>query len=514
MSKKNKTALVTIISIILFNIVTKFLGFYRDALIGRELGAELVTDAYFTALSVTTLIFLSIGSGISTTMIPIIVKERNDKYRRKIINNIFNFIIIICVVIGVIYLLGTNFIVSIFAGGFEGEKLNLTIQLTKILTPTVLFINIAYLFVGILQSNEKFLLPTLISVPYNLIIIIYLFFFVQQFGITGLAIITVVGWALQMIIQIPKVMSLKEIKYKFKIDFNNKELKLFIKGLLPIVFVMATNQLTYITDNNFVSYYGDGKVTTVYYANMLFLAISTIIVYGIMAVMFPKFNKSYISNKDEFYSIITSVLEGIILLLLPVGVGIAVVSKELISIIFLTDEFDMESVMLTANFLKVYGSYMVAFGIMDIMNKAYYTKNNRKMPVIITIIILTTNIILNYLLTRVFNTGIYGVIISTALSFYVGITVSLALFKSDEGNVNFKNIFATFIKSVLSVIAMYLVITVVQKSMYNMLNIDGFKTRAIFLIVSAVTGVVVYFSSLLILKEKIMINFIKSILKK
>ncbi len=514
MSKKNKTALATIISIIIFNIGTKFLGFYRDALIGRELGAELGTDAYIMALSVTTLIFLSIGSGISTTMIPIIVKQKNDVHRREIINNILNFILIVCAIVTFIYLIGSGTIVSIFAGGFSGDKFDLTVKLTKILAPTIFFISIAYIFVGILQSNEQFLLPTLISVPYNIIIIIYLFIAVERYGVTGLATMTVIGWALQMIIQLPKIIKLGEIKYKFKIDFKNQELQTFIKGLLPIVFVMATNQLTTVTDNSFISHYGDGKLTTFYYANMLFIAVSTIIVYGITAVMFPKFNKSYLENKEEFYKIITSVLEGVILLLIPVGIGIASVSNELISFIFLTEEFDIASVMLTANFLKIYGLFMVAFGVMDIMNKAYYTKNNRKAPVLITLIIVITNLILNFLLTIVFDIGIYGVVTATLLAFYTGITVSLVMFKSDEGNINFKNVFITLMKSLISVTLMYIVIAVVQSAMYSVININDSKTRAVFLIVSALTGVLVYFSSLLILKEKIMSNFVKNILSK
>ncbi len=514
MSNKNKNALGTIIFIILFNVGTKFLGFYRDALLGRTLGAGLGTDAYLMALSVTTLIFLSIGSGISTTMIPIIVKEKNKEDRQKIINNILNFILLVSGIIGIIYFFGASTVVSIFATGFSGEKFNLTVQITKILIPTLFFINIAYLFVGILQANEQYIIPTLISVPYNLIIILYLFIGAESFGIIGLAIITVVGWALQMIIQIPKVLSLGQLKYRFKIDFNNHELQVFMKGLLPIVFVMATNQIATVTDNSFISYYGDGKVTTFYYANMLFVAIATIIVYGITAVMFPKFNKSYVENKEQFYNIITTVLEGVILLLIPVGVGIALVSDELISFIFLTEEFNIESVRLTANFLKVYGLFMVAFGIMDIMNKAYYTKNNRKVPVIVTTIILTTNLILNFIFTKVLNVGIYGVVIATALAFYIGIILSLLMFKSDEGNINYRKIFTTIIKTIVSAIVMYLVIIAIQNIMYNSMEVNTAITRIIFIIISGISGVIIYFSSLLILKEKIIINFVKSILNK
>ncbi len=514
MSNKSKNALGTIIFIILFNVGTKFLGFYRDALLGRELGAGLGTDAYLMALSVTTLIFLSIGSGISTTMIPIIVKEKNKEDREEVINNILSFILIISLIIAIVYLIGAQLIVSIFATGFSGEKFTLTVKITRILIPTLFFINIAYLFVGILQANEKYLLPTLISIPYNLIIIVYLLIGVQKFGVIGLAVITVMGWTLQMLIQLPKIISLNQFKYKFTFNLENEKLQAFMKGILPVVFVMATNQLATISDNRFISYYGDGKLTTFYYANMLFVAIATIIVYGITAVMFPKFNKSYVENKEGFYNTITTVLEGVVLLLIPIGIGIALVSNELIAFIFLTEEFDIESVKLTANFLKVYGIFMVAFGIMDIMNKAYYTKNNRKTPVTITAIILTTNLFLNFVLTRLLNVGIYGVILSTAIAFYIGIVVSLILFKSDEGNVNYRSFFTTIGKAIISVTIMYITIVILQSFIYKTITVNSNSTRILFLAICGLAGMVVYFVSLIILKEKIITNFVKSILKK
>ncbi|MFV0519941.1 MAG: murein biosynthesis integral membrane protein MurJ [Lachnospirales bacterium] len=514
MTKKKKAIVSTIIFIIFFNIGTKFLGFYRDALIGRQLGAELETDAYLMSLSATTLIFLSIGTGISTTLIPIISKIEDKEYRRKIINNILNFILLVSLGIAVVYFLGSDIIVSIVAGGFTGEKFDLTVSLTKILIPTVFFINIAYVFVGILQSNEKFLLPTLISLPYNIIIIIYLFVGAEKYGVEGLAIITTIGWLLQLLVQVPTIIKLKEIKYSFKIDFKGEELQRFIKGLLPVVFVVATNQLATVTDNSFISHFGDGKPAAFYYANMLYVAVATIIVFGITSVMFPKFNKNYMENKASFYETITTVLEGVVLLLVPVGIGIAVVSKEFISLIFLSDEFTMDSVILTANFLKAYGMFMVTFGILDIINKAYYTKDNRKTPVIISASILIINLVLNYVLIKALNVGIYGVIISTGIAFYIGVFISLYLFKSEEGNINYKSFLTTCVKSVVAVVVMYVAITLIQNFLYSVIDVNDFLSRLIFLCVSAIGGVAIYFGVLILLKEKTIIRNIKNLLKK
>lgn len=509
----NKRALNIILVIIFFNIGSKLLGFVRDAFIGSKLGAGIQSDAYLMGLNTTTLIFLSLGSAIATTVIPIVVKAEKEKDKDKILSSIFNSVLLISLSIGIIYMLFTPQLLNIFASGFTGDKLDLTIILTRIMIPTILFISVAYIYVGLLQSHEHYILPTIISLPYNLLIIGYLFIGMDKYGIKGLAVVTLIGWICQMLIQVPQVIRVVNLKYSFSIDFKNSYVRDFFAGIVPIVLVTATHQINVLSDNQFISRFGDGKVSAIYYASMLFTAIVTTVVYGITAVMFPKFNKRFIDiDKTSFFDTITKVLEGIVLLLIPVSVGLILVSKDIVSVIFMRGEFVLSDVKITASLLVFYASFMLAFGVWDVLNKAFYTMGKKTIPMIVSGSIIVINYIMNMIFVEIF--GIRGIVISTSIAFYIGITISFIMFRKIGGKINFNNIFLTFIKSMGAVLIMAGVVLGSNILINNMLNIDSNIMRLVLLIIEASLGVLAYFAGLIVLREKNIYELVQSIIKK
>lgn len=499
---KKKMAINTILAIIVFNVGTKMLGFVRDAMISGTFGAEMETDAYFAGLNVTTLIFLSLGSAIATTSIPIIVKIKDSENKDKILSSILSYILVISMAIMTVYLLFTGTILNIATTGFTGEKLALSLQIIKILAPTVVFICIAYFFVGLLQANEHYLLPTLISVPYNLVAIIYLMFFADKFGIVGLAFITLFGWFLQMTVQLPTVVKVAKFKFRFTLTDYDGYAKMFLISLLPIVFVASTSQLNVIVDTGFISLFGDGSVSAFYYANMLFTALVTIIVYAITAVMFPKFNKKFTGDKEEFYASISKVIEGMILLLIPVSVCLISLSDEIISVIFLRGEFTTEDVRVTTQLLIGYSSFMVAFGIWDVINKGFFTINNKKIPMLTTLIIVCCNYIFTYACINIVDAGIVSVTYATSVAFYIGVGFALYMFATKYGKLDIKSILKTIKKTAVGVVVLAVVIYVLTVLINNNFVVDSNVKRFIVIVILGGSGVVSYLATLVALKEE------------
>lgn len=509
MSKSKKShainAIVVIIGLTLFS---KVIGFVRDALIGSTFGIGIDSDAYFMGLGITTTIFLSLGTGIATSIIPISVKLEGNKDKNKILSSIINSILVVSSIITIICFIFTPQLVSLFASGFEGQKFELAMLLTRIMIPTVFFIALAYLYVGLLQAHEQYLLPAMISVPYNLLAIAFLFIGVHSYGIIGLAIVTTIGWFLQMAIQLPKLYKATGLKYSFVLDFNNIYVKEFMTGIVSISIIAATQQLTYLSDNTMVSHFGDGKVAALYYSNMLFIAIVTTAVYGITAVMFPKFNKKFVEvDKSSFYSSIDMVLKGIILLLAPISVGLALVGENAIGIIFMRGEFTLEDAKVTALLLLGFAGYMVAFGIWDVLNKAFYTMGNKRVPLFISGVIIISNIILNLIGARLL--GLIGIPLATSISFYIGVIFSFVLFKNNEGMLDFKGIAITALKAIFSVSVMAITILFIHYISKNYINMELLSSKFILLVVDVGIGVIVYMISLLILKEKNVLDIIQ-----
>lgn len=505
-SKKSNTVISIIATIIVLTLCVKIIGFLRDGVLSAKLGAGWESDAYLMGLSVTTIIFLSLGTAITTTVIPIMVKVKKNE-KDEVISSILNFLLIISLVIAGVYLIFTPNILKIVAAGFQGDKALLTIKLTRIMIPTSIFICVAYLFVGLLQASEHYIVPVLISVPYNVIIIIYLITGLDNYGITGLAVVTLIGWGLQMAVQIPKIRSVVNFKYKFKIDYQNNYFKEFIGGLLPITFVTATQHINVLIDNAFVSSLGDGKVSAVYFGNLLFTAIVTTAVYGITAVMFPKFNKHYIKeDKKEFNETIASVLKGIVLLLLPIFVGIMFVGEKIISVIFMRGEFTAVDVTNTTVALVGYASFMVAFGIWDVLNKAFYTIGNKRIPMVITSIIVICNVVFNSIFVKMF--GFVGIPIATSIAFYIGIIISIMIFTKENKGFDFRLVLLTFFKSIVSVIMMGIGIAIINTVLGANTTSNSNASRIMFVAIDTCIGIVIYLLALIILKERTIIEIV------
>lgn len=511
-NKKNR-AMSAIILIIGLTILSKIIGFVRDALIGSSFGTGAESDAYFMGITITTTIFLSLGSGIATTIIPISMKlQKDDNYERnRAYSGIINWVLLISAVITALCFVFTPELLDIFAKSFSGDKLELTGLLTKIMIPTVFFICLAYLFVGILQAHEQYMLPAIISFPYNIIAIVFLFIGVKQYGIVGLSIITTIGWLLQMLMQVPRVWRVTGFSYRIGLFYDNKYVKDFLIGIITISLISATQQLAFLSDNAIATYFGEGKVSALYYSNMLFLAIVTTAVYGITAVMFPKFNKKFVDlDKTAFYKSIDSVIQGILLFMVPVSVGLAIVSKSAISIILMRGEFDIKAVEVTAVLLAGYASYMVAFGIWDVLNKAFYTMGNKRIPMLISVLIIILNIILNNILTK--PLGLVGIPIATSIAFYIGVIASMLLFRYNEGLLNIKGFAITLVKTLISVALMGALIYAVNAAFP--IEGDNIFAKIIMLVADMGLGIVVYFISLVLLREKNIMEIIRNIKNK
>ena len=117
-------------------------------------------------------------------------------------------------------LIFSSYIVKLIAPGLDSSVHLLTVDLVKILFPSVIFGALAYVCVAFLQSNDEFNIPNLISAVFNIVIITYLLIFGVDYGVYGVIVAMLIGWMFQFLIQLPSVI---KHKYKFKLSVNFKD---------------------------------------------------------------------------------------------------------------------------------------------------------------------------------------------------------------------------------------------------------------------------------------------------
>ena len=126
-------------------LTSKITGFFRDIVLAQTFGAGEITDAYLTALNIPVVLFDGISAALGTTFIPIYFKIKSSKGQEevnKFTSNILNIVILVSLVFVLLGVIFAPYIVKIFAVGFKGDVFDLTVNYSKILIFSMVFIAI------------------------------------------------------------------------------------------------------------------------------------------------------------------------------------------------------------------------------------------------------------------------------------------------------------------------------------------------------------------------------------
>lgn len=512
MSKIAKATLGLMIATVL----SKVLGFGRELVLGSTYGLSHYSDAYIVAMEIPGIIFAAIATAISTTYIPLFyeVKEnKNEESAMLFTNNIVNLVIIIALIMIGIVMIFTKPIVSLFAMGFEGEVLNLTISFTRILIWSILFIGIGYVTTSYLQIKGNFIIPGLIGLPYNIIIIISIILS-SKTNIYILVVGTLIAYGSQLLFQLPETYK-KGYKYQKYVNLNDEYVRKMIRIVTPIFIGVGVNQINALVDKSLASTLAEGSIAALNFANKLNWFVITLFIASIIAVIYPKISQLAVNGeKEDFISTVIMSINTVILMVVPISAGAIILSKPIVRILFERGNFDEKATKMTAIALIFYSLGMLAFGLRDVLSRVFYALKDTKTPMINGAISMILNIILNIILIKYM--GHAGIALATSLSATITIILLMASLNKKVGGFNVNKIGNTFVKSFIAAIIMTIFTSLTYNGVYPIMGKDIIG-QSISLGVSVLVGVIVYAGVIVLLKVdevKFVIDRLKFILRK
>lgn len=492
--------------LVLATALAKVLGFFREMVLASTYGASMVTDSYITALNIPSVLFVAIGAAIASTFIPIYfdIKSKHDESEAiKFTNNVINIIILLCIIISIAGLIFTKPLVKVFAAGFTGEKLELTVRYTRVLILGMASMGVSGMITAFLQSKDDFTIPGLVGLPYNVIIIssiILSAMYNPNILIWG----TLLGIISQLIFQIPFAYK-KGFKYKLYIDFKDKYLKKMILLLGPVFMGVAVNQLNSIVDRSLASTISDGIVSILNYANKLNSVIIVMFISTLTSVIYPMLAKlANDKDKDELRKMVVKGINIIVLLILPISIGAITLSQPIIKILFERGAFNSSETIMTSQVLLFYAMGMVPYGITDLLSKVFYTLQDTKTPVINASLSMAINIVLNFILIRFMAQN--GLAFATSIASFIYMILLFRKLTNVLGDFGQNKIYVTTFKSLSSVLVMAF-ITRYSYILVSNLNL-GMITEYLALVCSILVGAFVYMSMLIVLKVDEITNII------
>lgn len=406
----------SVLIIMILAISTKIIGFSRDVLLSFFYGVSNISDAYLVSIIIPTLIVAFIGTGITTSFIPLynrIKIERGYLSADLFTINVIKFILVICTILVIIVLLFTGSIVKLFASGFEGDVFNLTVNFTKISIVSVYFAALIYIFSGYLQIKNNFFAPAMMGIPNNLIIMLSIFSSVK-FGLYVLAAGTVIAMFSQMIFLLFFVYK-KGLRFNYKKEKNHEDLKKMIILSIPVILGVSVNQINVLIDRTMASQIVVGGISALNYADRLNEFIQAIFVMSIITVIYPQISKMAINGNIAGLKImLLDAVSGISLLVIPATVGSMLLAEPIIRFLFGRGEFNQEAILMTSNVLFFYSLGMCWFGLREVISRVFFALQDTKTPMINATIAMVLNIILNVALGKYM--GISGLALATSIS--------------------------------------------------------------------------------------------------
>lgn len=498
-----KSIVKTLSTVFILTAIAKVLGLLRDVVFAKVYGTGIEATAYFAALKIPTqIVDIVLSSAITSTFIPVfnevLQKDGKDK-ANSFASNFINVVACISTLISVLGIIFAPALVKLFAGGFDETTYTLTVNLVRITFPMIIFTALAFSFVGFLQSYGEYNIPASISGISNLAVILFLLLFSQKTGIQGLCYFVVFAWFLQLAIQLPFAKKFG-FKFKFSIQKDDPNLKKVFKLAIPILISTAVLPINNLVSMNFASSMKEGGLASLEYAYKLYVVVYGIFTYAIGNIIFPELSKEN-SKEDNsgFIALMHRSIKLLTFLLIPLTIGIMIYSKDIVSIFYERGEFTSLATLLTSGALFYYAIGIIGAGLVEIMNKAFYARQNTKVPLIVGICVIVTNLVLCYFLSKS-SLEYKGLALATALNAIINGVVLTAILNYQCKGIITKEIVISVVKILISSIVMTFIVIGTNTLLGDVLSGTMIK-NLLRVCIGAGIGVIVYFALTYVLKE-------------
>ena len=448
----------------LATITSRLLGLVRDQVLAFYFGAGDANDAFRIASRIPNLVRDLFAEGaMSAAFVPTFTRQLTLHGRDRAWQLASSVINALLIVTGIIVILGMVFaepLVRLFASGFAEVpgKLELTIYLTRIVFPFLTMVALAAVFMGMLNSLGHFFIPALSPAMFNVAIIVMALALIPiapSLGlqpITIVAIASLVGGVGQALIQWPPLRR-EGFRYRPVLDFRDEGLHRVLLLMGPGTIGMAATQINVFVNTVLATGEGTGAVTWLEYAfRLMYLPIGLFGV-SIATAATPAISRM-VAEQDlgRIRSTLAGALGLMLFLNIPATIGLIVLARPIIAVIFEHGKFTASDTAATAAALQLYAIGLVGYSIVRIISPTFYALQRSRIPVMVSAGAVLVNVVLNLALVRVM--GYRGLALGTSITAILNATAQIFLLRRELGGLEGKRIASSLLRVLVSAAVM------------------------------------------------------------
>jgi len=441
----------------LATLVSRVMGYIRDMVMSWAFGTGLAADAFYVAYRIPNLLRELLAEGsMSAAFIPVFTETLTKESKESALhlaNAVFARLLVILLVLTVLGVLFAPVVVKMIAWGWihkagNEDKFLLGVSLTRIMFPYLLFIGLAALAMGMLNSLRYFLTPALSPVMLNVMTISAVVLSMQYLSqpIIGVAFGVVVGGMCQFLIQVP---GLQKQGMRMRPEFKPTHPGVKRIGLLvlPVFLSSSVNQLNIFITTIFASFLATGSITYLYYGMRFIHFPLGIFGVAIATAVLPTMSAQAARREmNEFRETFSFGVRLVFFIMFPAMAALIMLRIPIVNLLLQHGQFDRTSTQGVALALACYAVGLWAFAGVRIVVQAFYALQDTRTPVFVALLAFSSNILLSAFF--VFKTPLAhgGLALATSIAATLNISLLTIQLRKKIGRIDARRIVRSMVK--------------------------------------------------------------------
>lgn len=424
---------------------SRILGLIRDIVLARLFGATPAADAFFVAYRIPNLLRELFAEGsMSSAFIPVFTEYHTLRTKQdawELASAMFTTVLTLITLITLVGILAAPGIVWLLAPGFHDDpsKISVTTLLTRIMFPYLLFISLAALAMGILNSLRAFAAPALSPVLFNLFVIGCALFLSPLLSepIMGVAVGVVAGGAAQFAMQLPGL-KLRGMLFRWRFDPRHAGVRRIGTLIVPSLLGLSVTQIN-ITVSTILASYFEGGPTYLFYGMRLVQFPLGIFGVALATAILPTLSAQAAKGAmEELRSTLGFGLRMILFIILPAMLGLILLREPIVHLFFEHGTFTAADTAATASALLCYAIGLWAFAGVRIIVAAFYSLQDTKTPAIAAGAAVAANLVLAIFLMAPLQHA--GLALATALAAMLNVGILVAVLNRRLGGIDWVSV--------------------------------------------------------------------------
>lgn len=390
-------------------VASRLLGVVREATVAALFGAGDAKAAYVVAYSVPFFVQrLLLGGTLSIVFIPTITRylTRGDPEETdRVVSNLLSLVLVVGLGMVAAGQVLAPWLVPVAAPGFVGSPnlVALATELTRILFVAMFFLGLSLFFTGYLQSHQRFTVPALAPLLFNLVIVGASVALAPRWGVRGLAVAWVLGTAAQCLAQVPEAVR-AGLRYRPRLELRHPALREVVRLALPAMLGLAVVEVNSYVDRVFASFLPGGSVNAVAvldYAYEVVQAPVGFFAISIATAIFPHLSRhAGTGDLDALRRTASLGLRAAVFATAPVLAVYVAVPDLLVRVLFERYAFTPDATRAVAAAVAAYGAGLVSVACYTVVTRVFYALHDMSTPVRVGAAMIVLNAALDALFVR------------------------------------------------------------------------------------------------------------------